>query len=100
MITKHELLAFVNDLPEYQFQSGQERLYKPYLAETLYTFCCGGVVLAAITREGIEDLGYDVSKVDTETLEALVTDIQGDLDYEDLLIRALEGLYIPKEDSV
>ena len=99
MVTKEELLELVRKMPENYFGASQAAHYKPFVAEILYSACCDGVVLAALSRETIADLGYDVSKVDRETLDAIVNDIRGDIDLEALIVSALETLEIPKNEE-
>src|SRR5882762_4550612 len=96
-MTKQELLAFVNDLDESRFDPGHDVEYNIHIAEVLYFHCCGGRVLAAVTSDDVEKCGFAMSEYDTplsryHVLNSIVDDIRDNLDYDDLLFRAVKKM--------
>jgi len=99
MMTKQELIAFVQELPEEYFAPEQGDTYSVTVAERFYLHCCGWIPFGAISREWIAQLGYDVSEMTNETLEEIALQVSKYMEIRELLLEILDEMKIPKQEQ-
>ena len=92
MITKHELLTFVEQIPDVDFHD------EVSIAKRLYTRCCDEVVILTITPDDMKFMEYDVLKDEKNILAEVTEKLISTIDVDALVEEALEEL--DEEDNV
>jgi len=93
MITKQELIAFLQEIPDVDFH------HEVSIAKRLYTRCCDEVVLLTITPDEMKFMEYDVLKDEKNILAEVTEKILSTIDVDALVEEALEELDEEESES-